>query len=402
MRGLTFAAGLFLALAFGMPAAALQVRPETDLPIARDCGATFGGDARPIAYDADEVLPEARRSGLSAGVYLALRDATGARTWPEPQIEAAPPCPIARFDADGQTWTISAGSGAAPARWIRANGREDYFFLARGPSPDEAADWAGDRSAGFVAKQTPAYYLAAVGMGLRFVFRIYDGPPDNRRLADDLAEIIPGRSAPLAVYDPGGEAVTVLRPTASGRTAELFQPGLVHGLRTATLYGADGRFFASDAGEAVVMRGSNLPCAPSYGVFTRDRLFVLDAREESLDLACRLAAGDSWITVFSTRVPDPKADRQIILERMTEAQSSGVARRLKAPRTGPRQALQAGGLWVDREGAGQAIWFMRRGEYLIELRATFALDLQQSVLDVLGPISQGRLPAVRVSGEGPA
>jgi hypothetical protein len=361
-----------LLCAVASPAAA-QVHPESSLPIARDCGARLDGAGKAIEHPADEPLSEARRRALSAGIFGALRDPTGARSWPGPQIAAAPACPIARFDAGELTWTISAGAGDAPPRWVRANGQEDVFFLAPGPSPTGAAG--------------QAYYLVGTDGDLRLILKVYDGPPDTRTIADDLAQAITGRAVPIGAYDAEGQAVTLFLPTASGHTAEVFEPEALRGWRSATIFGTDGRFFTRDEADAILFSGSGLACAPAYGPFVRDRLMVLDARDGALDLACRLSTEESWITVFASRSPDPSRDRAVFAAGLRDAESEGVSRRLRDPPVGRDRTIQAGRRWVDRDGAGQGLWYLRRGEYIIELRATFALDDAQAVLDVLAQIS---------------
>lgn len=46
---------------------------------------------------------------------------------------------------------------------------------------------------------------------------------------------------------------------------------------------------------------------------------------------------------------------------------------------------------------GQGLWFMRRGEYVIEVRVTFETTLADDVFDFVATVAEG-LPAARKSG----
>jgi hypothetical protein len=56
--------------------------------------------------------------------------------------------------------------------------------------------------------------------------------------------------------------------------------------------------------------------------------------------------------------------------------------------------IRGGKAWIDREGVGQGLWFMRRGEYVIEVRATFETTLGDEVFDFVATVAEG-LPAAR-------
>lgn len=349
--------GVGLALALGGSAGAAEV-----------CHAPLPGPG--VAYRAPATLQDSDVTALATGAYLALRDVSGAGTWPDEQVEAMPPCPLFAFEAGGARWTISGAVGSTPPRVVTAPDREDYFFLAAGPPPSTAEGWpAAPPPAGRPA--SPAFYLVSADGSARYLLRIYDGAPSDRQLADDLSSLLNTGGDTLAAFDPVGEAVTVTRPTHSGRGARLFDTGRLHSGRQATVLAADGFFFEPAGLQDVTMRGSQQLCAARYGAFLREQLAILDAREAHLDVGCRLQSPQSWISVFSTRRADRRDDRQLVRASLAEARKDGGARTLPGDRTGALGELLGGAAWRDDAGMGQGLWFRRRGDYVIEIRATF-------------------------------
>jgi hypothetical protein len=356
------------------------------------CDAPLGAPGTGIVLPA--VLGEGDRLGLSAGVYLALRDRSGAGAWPDPQVDGARPCPLGSFEADEAVWTISGGAGDTPPRFVTAPDHEEYYFLAAGPNLAAARAWATGSRAEPTGDR--AYYLAAASGAARYVLRIYDGAPSSRQLSDDIVAAMSGRLPFIAAFDPEGDTVTVLAETESGRPGQVFEPARIHSGRTATLLGADGRFFEAVEPGAVAMRGSGLLCAARYGSLVRERLTVLDARDDSLDLACRLEGADSWVSVFSTRHPDPKGDKAWFKASLKDAKKDGVAGRVAGDRTGEIRDLRAGEAWRDKAGKSQGLWFIRRGDFLIEVRATFEPEATGEVFDALRAFAGNTLPEAKI------
>lgn len=353
------------------------------------CTDPLPGPGVPVSVP--DVLPEDERQALSAAVYLALSDDSGRTDWPWPEIEAAPPCPISTFQVDGVTWTVSGGDGAAPRRWARATGVEEYYFLAQGPSLSESAAWLKTRRQGTAGGRSATFLVGTDGL-MQYVVKIYDGAPDPRRLAADLADAISGRVSPVAAFDPTGNAVTVGRKTDSGLTAELFRPALVAPKRPATLLGPDGRFFTPLPG-GVRLRGSDVICADAYGPFVRGRTTVLSPEDETLDLGCSLYSEESWISVFTTRLADDSGDKAMFRTTIRATQAdTGVKRRPVESRPTRGGLMRAGAIWVDRDDMGQGQWFIRRGEYVVEVRATFRLNETDAVYGVLEAVLRNELP----------
>jgi len=112
-----------------------------------------------------------------------------------------------------------------------------------------------------------------------------------------------------------------------------------------------------------------------------------------------LRAGDSihadgsWMTVFTTRIPDARGDAAEFRSKLRATQAelgvSGKAVRSRPDRNG---LLRAGAAWVDRQGRGQGVWFMRRGEYVVEVRATFHPDDTDAVYAVLAALLRNEIP----------
>lgn len=334
------------------------------------CSAPPAGQGKPL--ELAERLDADTQAALSAGVFLALHDTTGADTWPTADIEAAKPCSLARFEAGGVVWTIAGSEGRAPPRWIRTPAREGLFYLAKGPALPDALAWSRSRQGLPPGTQRPAHYLVGLVKGEHFVFQIYDDLPDTRRLADEATAIVESAPAPLAVL--AGDTVTLFRETASGAYAELFRPAAVTSDRPAHLYGPDGRFFTGPIEQDWKLLGSGFACPATLGKFERVRAAVLNATDAALDLYCSLATEESITSLFVSRVPDRSADKAYFARQLADTERSLEApRKLRDPPSGPKWPIQAGRAWVDKQGLMQEVMFMRRGDYIIELRGTYVL-----------------------------
>lgn len=374
---------LFLALALFVAA-----------PARAGCGDPLPGPGTPIAIA--EVLPEPDRQALSAAIYLALSDDGGLTDRPWRDIEAAPPCPLSTIDDDGVTWRVSGGEGSAPLRWARATGVDLYYFLVQGPNLEESKAWLQTRRPGAAGGQSATFLVGTEG-GLQYVLKMYEGAPDARRLAADLAEAISGRTVPFAAFDPTGNAVTVRNNTASGIRSELFRPLMLGPNRPAILLGPDGHFFSPVPG-GVRLRGAEIICADAYGPFARGRTTVISPNDEALDLSCSLNSEESWITIFSTHMADDSGDKALFRSTIGATQSqTGVKRRPVESRPARGGLMRAGAIWVDRNDMGQGQWFIRRGEYVIEVRATFRLDETDAVYDLLAAVLRNEVPPAPAS-----
>lgn len=364
-------------------------------PVSPTCAAPPAGQGKPL--ELAERLDGDTQAALSAGVFLALHDTSGADTWPTADIEAAKPCSLARFEAGAVVWTIAGAEGRAPPRWVRTPGREAFFYLARGPALPDALAWSRSRQGLPPGALRPAYYLVGLADGEHFVFQIYDDLPDTRQLADDVRAVVESTRTPLAVL-AGGDTVTLFRETVSGTHAELFRPATIRPARPAHLYGPDGHFFTGAIEQDWKLRGSGFVCPAALGKFERLRAAVLNATDVALDLHCSLATDESFTSIFVSRVPDRSADKAYFARQLADAERSLEApRKLRDPPTGPKRPIQAGRAWVDKGGLMQEVMFMRRGDYIVELRGTYVLaDVEAAgealirLIEMVTPSAQGR------------
>jgi hypothetical protein len=375
----------FLVTALLWPVAAQAADMFQTLP-AQACGTPLAAGGAPIRTT--EPLDEPTRAGVLAGVFLSRHDPTGGG-WSEADLKSAQACPVARFASKERVWTIHSGAGTAPVRLILATGAPTSYALVRGPSLSDAAAWHANRAGLPRASASPAYYLFALSDEIDVVAQIYDGPPAMERLAGDIVRFEDSdEMTPLAGYSEAGGAVSLFRRAAAGPQAEIFRPADLNGERAVTLYLPDGRLLTQADDGGFVFRGSGFTCAPEYGAFTRTSVSVLNGRDEALDLACHLASDTGGLTVFVTRAPDASGDKRYWNDQIAQAEKDlGVGRKLPLPPMGPNRAVQAGRNWVDKDGMVQLLLFLRRGEYLYEVRQSHPpadVDAASQALAALG------------------
>lgn len=334
------------------------------------CAAKDAEPGKPIRLP--DPLDEAARSGLLAGTYLSLYE-PGVGGGLAKAVQAAPACPVARFAADDVVWTVHSDA-ASGIRWIKAPSREELFVVVKGPSLADAAAWNRTRTGAPLLSGGPDYYLISVAQGQNFVIQIYDGMPSAKALADDLAPLLEGETAPLSAHDPSGDAVTLFREVRGGAQADLFRPDELTGEQAAVIYLPDGRLF-TQRGEDYVMRGSGFACRREYTGFKRDRLAISDPGEAGLELGCVLATDTGSTYVWVTRLPNSRGDKQLFEQHIRQAeQETGVAKKLSNPPSGGNNPISAGRNWIDKDGRVQVDFFLRQGEYAYEIRQSHTVD----------------------------
>lgn len=391
MRTLAFVA---LLAALAVPAAKAATPPHRVIEesgVAPGCAAPLAS-AGGKALDLKSPLSEQERRDLSALVFLALTEARPEQPWPGPEIEAAAPCVIATFEVGDQRWSVSANTagGVAPPRWARTPGLDDYLFLALAPGFVEARAWREAPTAS-VSIAKPLYLLVGGTAKDHYVFRIYDGAPDQPTLVNDMATVAEGKTGWIAAFDPGG-AVSLGIRSMSGLSSEVFFPRRVHARGSVRLLGPDGDFFrtAQDA-DGLILAGSGFVCPDAYGPFLRLHQSVLDGRPNSLDLACHYEAEESWITLFVTKSACGGDGPTCVAISLKDAQKKDLGRRL------PDLELAGGPnakLWRDKTGRGQALWVKPVGDFVVEARATFTASekdaTEQALRDIAGATNAGR------------
>lgn len=351
------------------------------------CGTPLSGRGKPVAIR--EPLDEAARAGLMAGLFLTLHDPTGEGP-PDADLKAALACPVAKFAADDRVWTIHSGAGGAPLRLITSPDQEDLFMLVKGPALSDAAAWNGRRQGLPAAAAPPAYYLVLLSGQLHFLVRLYDAPPTMQMVADDVIALVDGDARPMASYEAAGGTVNLVLETSTGPQAEFFRPGVLGD--GATLFYADGRLATDGPDGALVFRGSGFACRREYGAFQRERIYVFDASDEKLDLACVLEAETGFTHVYVSHRPDASRDRAAWAETIRALEKeTGVSRKLANPPTGADGPIQGGRTWIDKDDKVQLILFMRRGPYVYEVR-------QEHPLDEYDPASETLMALIRQIG----
>lgn len=134
---------------------------------------------------------------------------------------------------------------------------------------------------------------------------------------------------------------------------------------------------------------SSWDCPAAFGDFTRDRLHVYDTY--GLDVDCNYADGSGGeITLYMTKHPndDPDADLEngkgAILKHMPDAVPLAAADQATFPSTMAFSHF----LYAIRGGRMHTgVWFGNAGDWVFEIRATYAADRQTAVFDTLSRMS---------------
>lgn len=378
----SLSAALVLAASWCNPAAAAAAEPCAPPPLA----------AAPV-FELSGALSENDRLAVSAAIHLTVgASAAERRTAPSP-----PACQVANFEAEGVEWRIAARAKPAVDYHVTSSERTDSFVVIPGVDPEDARGWAVSRSPVAPLTKPPIYYLIAKTRqdGDLFFLRMYRAAPGSKQVADDIVASLDGRLAPFAAYNTEGQAATVLLPTTSGVQAQIFDVQALGGPASAYLYGPDGTFFQAFVGGSVKLRGSEEVCPAAVGRFELSAMSVLQPRDLGLDLGCRYDFDDSRISMFVSHLPEKRSDRARFARATLDMQEeSGVKRATPGFKPSRKGVIRSGKAWIDREGVGQGLWFMRRGEYVIEIRATFETTLGDDVFDFVATVAEG-LPAAR-------
>ena len=364
------------------PAAAADEAPCAPPPLA----------SAPV-IELSDTLSENDRLAVSAAIHLTVgASAAERRTAPSP-----PACQVANFEAEGVEWRLSARAKPTVDYHVTSSDRTDSFVVIPGVDLEDARGWAASRSPVARLTKPPIYYLIAKAHqeGDLFFLRMYRAAPGSKQVADDIVASLDGRLAPFAAYNTEGQAATVLLPTTSGVQAQIFDVQALAGPASAYLYGPDGTFFQAFVGGSVKLRGSEEVCPAAVGRFELSAMSVLQPRDLGLDLGCRYDFDDSRISMFVSHVPEKRSDGARFARATLDMQEeSGVKRSAPGLRPVRGGVIRSGKAWIDREGVGQGLWFMRRGEYVIEVRATFETTLGDDVFEFVATVAEGP-PAAR-------
>jgi hypothetical protein len=350
--------------------------------------AATAADCPPPAKGGKEIaivspMDEPTRLGIAMSTFVALVDSEGG-DWPRDVVKETESCRLGDIQVGKETVTLWSGHDRAPPVWAKtSDGR--LAFIAVGPSIEEAyALYKKPSSDGSITlKQKPAFVLAVSrGEIWRYVSVFYDGLPPLDVLKADIERALTGQIPLVATYHAPSKAVTLERPSQSGRNAVMFGP-LPDGKGSAFLGRGDGDYFVDTPDGAARMTASGFRCPAEFGEFKRMDLLLVNVSTDLRDQGCRYILGGNWFSLFVTRIPDPSFDI-----------AGEIASRVKTANTGPGvptpMNLPAGYLgqaWRDREGSGQALMMTRRGPYIVEFRATFLYQDQSKVVASAGLVA---------------
>lgn len=382
---LSLSAVVLLTAACPEPAAAAAAEPCAPPPLA----------AAPVIELTDK-LSEDDRLAISSAIHLTVGAAAAERR----AAPSPPACQVANFEAEGVQWRLDARAKPAVDYHVTSSERTDSYVVIPGVDLEDARGWAASRAPVPRLTKPPIYYLIAKAHeeGDLFFLRMYRAAPGSKQIADDIVAALDGRLAPFAAYNPEGQAATVLLPTTSGVQAQIFDVEALGGPSSAYIYGPDGTFFQAFVGGSVKLRGSEEACPAAVGRFELSVMSVLQPRDVGLDLGCRYDFDDSRISMFVSHLPDKRSDGARFARATLDMQEeSGVKRSAPGFRPVRGGVIRSGKAWIDREGVGQGLWFMRRGEYVIEIRVTFETTLADDVFDFVATVAEG-LPAARNPG----
>lgn len=150
-------------------------------------------------------------------------------------------------------------------------------------------------------------------------------------------------------------------------------PGVGAG-QVQTLFEADGVIFEDVADGGIRHKVTGFVCPKALLGFERTRLIVFDAAGGGRDVACNFGRGESWFTVYLTRLPGRTGEsvfETYVLQAQNAAPSTGEVTAPLAPGFPPLPAF--GQFWASREGFVDGLWMSQIGDWHIKLRVTYAV-----------------------------
>lgn len=138
------------------------------------------------------------------------------------------------------------------------------------------------------------------------------------------------------------------------------------------LSGADGVTF-EDVEGGVLHKASGFTCPDELQGFKRTRLLVFDPSEGGRDVGCIFVRGESWFTLYLTRLPGRSgADVFETYERQAQnaAPPDGDAVPPLAAGFPPLPAFAS--FWRNTKGGIDGLWMSQIGDWHIKLRTTYA------------------------------
>jgi hypothetical protein len=122
---------------------------------------------------------------------------------------------------------------------------------------------------------------------------------------------------------------------------------------------------------------------------TSRQLIVVDGSAKGLDLACQYRDDDVFVSIFVERLPDAA------LEREFEARKAGMMEDYKNPKDTPQLVgvngptrFAHGASWLGDDEQAGGIWMARKGEFVVEVDATWKLDAYRDARDAIQRIDR--------------
>ncbi len=335
MRWLLPLAGLFCLLA---GAAAAQ-----------PCAGPLSGGGQPWALP--DVLSEGQRMAVSKVAAEALRK-------PTPDLTRASRCVSYELAVEGETINVMAGDGDTPIRWMKSEVQGMTIYLTSQDDGEGGKD----------------YLLLARNEAGDFLFQLYTGEPSESVLRKDLLGLLDGSSAPIALYDRVGDAVTLFRPSQSGLMSHIFGP-TPKGEKPAKLYGPDGRYFLATGSRAPRLASSGFVCPETLGEFRLGALSVHNGEFEHLALQCDYGADELGISLYAIRRPSETAQSWFEAALPEARRAFPTAKIDPGPvPVGGRNGFEFGRIWVLDTGGVAGLWTAQLGEHIVEVRGRLAYD----------------------------
>jgi len=331
---------------------------------AGDCSAQGSATASALRVAAS---PDARES-FGDSLELALADpASPAQTIG--QVAAA--CRRGTFKAGADTYTLFGDDGSALPRWARGPDPARIAYLVRIPDPMQALAWRRGRHA---RNETPSfdkylYALVVTDAGRRLVYEFRRETPDDYRLALAMRAALEGRWTPVAVVDTRNAHVDVTHLDLAGTldAAAIFSaaPG------PRPFPAPDGQIFRPQSDGGALHAASGLVCPARVGPYARTDFAVFDATEGGRDVMCRFFTDKSWLSVFETKFPG-RSFEEVFAGYLRDAHNGSPAAGPLAPPGDVRSTLPLKAeFWRGQEGALQALWLVKKGDWFLEVRATY-------------------------------
>lgn len=340
-------------------------------------------DGAGVAASLPRIFSEAQRVAVSTVIYQAMRTPAGAGR-AETGLDSRAACPITTIPAPAGDYTLHGSAEPGLRRWAISDKSAFTFYLVAGEKSPEAA------ILGF--RQRPyalAAFVAQNGERMRHVLRLFDGAPSDQMLAELIGESLTSSDfTPLADYDTEGDAVTLFRGTLDGIGAQLFGPPPGGG-RTAAILFPDGRYFLGLKDGAVSMRDVGVTCPKELVALTERQLIVVESDPAKQDLACQYGSDTVRISIFVER--EPGADLKRWFEEQQADMKKDYGKIEDTPQlvgvNGPTR-FEYGASWLGAGDKAGGIWIGRKGDYVIELDASWTIDSYQEARKAIRAFDQ--------------